>query len=73
MKHYYFHHIRVGDFEIPKDLFNSIVELATHPDKDGNRRFILHTAASDDDPGTIYYYFWSRNSDFFYFGYVSED
>lgn len=73
MKHYYFHHIRVGDFEITQDLFNSIVVLATHPDKDGNRRFILHTSVSDDDPDTIYYYFWSRYSDFFYFGYVSED
>ena len=50
MEKYFFHHLRVGDFEVPKDLFNSFVELATHPDSKGISRFILHTAYSDEDP-----------------------
>lgn len=72
MEKYFFHHLRVGDFEVPKDLFNSFVELSTHPDSKGNRRFILHTAFSDEEPNIIYYYLWSRNSDFYYFGYVER-
>lgn len=70
--HFYFHHFRVGDFEIPEDLFKSTVDMITKKDSDGNQRFYLHLATDPREENVTYYYVWSQNSDFLYLGYVER-
>ena len=41
MDHYFFHHFRVGDFEVPQELFDSLLLMIEQPDNKGHRRFTL--------------------------------
>lgn len=70
MDHYFFHHFRVGDFEVPQELFDSLLLMIEQPDNKGHRRFTLTYKKDDSEPNVTYVYAWSRNSDFLYLGYI---
>lgn len=72
MNKYFLHHIRFGDFEVTKEHFECLVNLASTVDSKGFSRYKVVKMVDDRDPDIIYYYIWCRNSDFFYLGYVER-